>query len=95
MYLSLNACDFLQVERFWLQSDVLVCVLAGVGLSQTHRELERRLGRGEMWKATSWVFTMALLAHMVQNNHRCAHLQTVIKLICYSKKNIWESTTHS
>ncbi|KAG7238546.1 hypothetical protein INR49_030819 [Caranx melampygus] len=34
------------VERFWLQSDAAVCVLAGLGLSQTHTGLERRLGRG-------------------------------------------------
>ncbi|XP_035530685.1 transmembrane protein 260 [Morone saxatilis] len=58
------------VERFWLQSDAAVCVLAGLGLSRTHSELERRLGRGGLWKTTGWVLTMALLAHMVSTNHR-------------------------
>ncbi|XP_033966881.1 LOW QUALITY PROTEIN: protein O-mannosyl-transferase TMEM260 [Pseudochaenichthys georgianus] len=58
------------VERFWLQSDAAVCVLAGLGLSRTHTELERRLGRGGLWKTTGWVFTMALLAHMVHTNHK-------------------------
>ncbi|XP_047467991.1 transmembrane protein 260 isoform X2 [Mugil cephalus] len=58
------------VERFWLQSDAAVCVLAGLGLSRTHTELERRLGRGGLWKTTGWVLTAALLAHMVQTNHR-------------------------
>ncbi|XP_068195800.1 protein O-mannosyl-transferase TMEM260 isoform X2 [Antennarius striatus] len=58
------------VERFWLQSDAAVCVLAGLGLSRTHSELERRLGYGGFWKATSWVITTALLAHMVRTNHR-------------------------
>ncbi|XP_038584180.1 transmembrane protein 260 [Micropterus salmoides] len=57
------------VERFWLQSDAAVCVLAGLGLSRTHTELERRLGRGGVWKTTGWVFTIALLAHMVHTNH--------------------------
>lgn len=67
---SVYMCHFLQVERFWLQSDAAVCVLAGLGLSHTHSELEKRLGHGGMWKATGWVLTMALLAHMVHTNHR-------------------------
>lgn len=67
----LRTLDFLQVERFWLQSDAIVCVLAGLGLSRTHRELEERLGRGELWKTAGWVLTGALLAHMVHTNHRC------------------------
>ncbi|XP_031702848.1 transmembrane protein 260 isoform X1 [Anarrhichthys ocellatus] len=58
------------VERFWLQSDAAVCVLAGLGLSRTHSELERRLGCGGLWKTTGWVLTVALLAHMVHTNHR-------------------------
>ncbi|KAM9842083.1 protein O-mannosyl-transferase TMEM260 [Aulostomus maculatus] len=58
------------VERFWLQSDAVVCVLAGLGLSQTLAGLERRLGNGGVWKTAGWVLTMALLAHMVQTNHR-------------------------
>lgn len=61
---------FLQVERFWLQSDAAVCVLAGLGLSRTLAGLERRLGYGGLWKTTGWVFTAALLAHMVHTNHR-------------------------
>ncbi|KAG8013400.1 hypothetical protein GBF38_021746 [Nibea albiflora] len=48
----------------------VVCVLAGLGLSRTHSELERRLGRGGVWKTTGWVLTTALLAHMVHTNHR-------------------------
>uniref|UniRef100_A0AAQ4RG88 Transmembrane protein 260 n=1 Tax=Gasterosteus aculeatus aculeatus TaxID=481459 RepID=A0AAQ4RG88_GASAC len=58
------------VERFWLQSDAAVCVLAGLGLSRTHTVLQRRLGRGGLWKTSGWVLTVALLAHMVHTNHR-------------------------
>ncbi|XP_074548789.1 protein O-mannosyl-transferase TMEM260 [Halichoeres trimaculatus] len=58
------------VERFWLQSDAAVCVLAGLGLSRTHMELERRLGYGGLWKTSGWVLTVGLLAHMVHTNHR-------------------------
>ncbi|XP_055361639.1 transmembrane protein 260 isoform X2 [Betta splendens] len=58
------------VERFWLQSDAAVCVLAGLGLSWMHTELERRLGYGGLWKTTGWVLTVVLLAHMLHTNHR-------------------------
>ncbi|XP_034432755.1 transmembrane protein 260 isoform X1 [Hippoglossus hippoglossus] len=58
------------VERFWLQSDAAVCVLAGLGLRQTLTELERRLGLGGVWKTTGWVLTVALLGQMLHNNHR-------------------------
>uniref|UniRef100_A0A8K9UVG5 Transmembrane protein 260 n=1 Tax=Oncorhynchus mykiss TaxID=8022 RepID=A0A8K9UVG5_ONCMY len=39
------------VEQFWLQSDAVVCVLAGLGLSWTHTGLGRRLGHGGLWRA--------------------------------------------
>ncbi|KAM4625171.1 protein O-mannosyl-transferase TMEM260 [Polymixia lowei] len=58
------------VERFWLQSDAVVCVLAGLGLTWTHTSLERRLGCGGLWKTTSWALTVALLVHMAHSNHR-------------------------
>lgn len=58
------------VERFWLQSDAAVCVLAGLGLSRTCSILERRLGSGAVWRITGWVLTMTLLAHTVHNNHK-------------------------
>lgn len=60
----------LEVERFWIQSDAVVCVLAGLGLTTTHAELERRLGFGGVWKTTGWALTVALLAQMVRTNHR-------------------------
>ncbi|XP_055719189.1 transmembrane protein 260-like isoform X2 [Salvelinus fontinalis] len=58
------------VERFWLQSDAVVCVMAGLGLSWTHTGLERRLGHGGLWRAGGWLFTVGVLAHMVHSNHR-------------------------
>lgn len=69
---TLASAHFLQVERFWLQSDAAVCVLAGLGLSWMHTDMERRLGYGGLWKTTGWVFTVALLAHMLHTNHRSA-----------------------
>lgn len=64
--------DFLQVERFWLQSDAIVCVLAGLGLSRIHGELQKRLGHGEVWKTAGWALTVALLTRMAHTNHRCS-----------------------
>uniref|UniRef100_A0A4W5N057 Uncharacterized protein n=1 Tax=Hucho hucho TaxID=62062 RepID=A0A4W5N057_9TELE len=60
----------LQVERFWLQSDAVVCVLVGLCLNWTHTGLERRLGHGGLWRAGGWLFTIGLLVHMVPSNHR-------------------------
>lgn len=80
---------FLQVERFWLQSDAAVCVLAGLGLSWTLAGLERRLGYGGLWKTTGWVFTAALLAHMVHTNHRwLLHTLTVTSLLLFGVMKI-------
>ncbi|XP_061824789.1 protein O-mannosyl-transferase TMEM260 isoform X1 [Nerophis lumbriciformis] len=58
------------VERFWIQGDAVVCVLAGLGCSLTVSGLERRLGHARLWKTTGWVFTTALLANMAHTNHR-------------------------
>ncbi|XP_054894482.1 transmembrane protein 260 isoform X5 [Poeciliopsis prolifica] len=58
------------VERFWLQSDAAVCVLAGLGLSHVHSKMERWLGHGGLWKIIGWIFTLALLGQMGRTNHR-------------------------
>ncbi|XP_019909376.1 transmembrane protein 260 isoform X2 [Esox lucius] len=58
------------VERFWLQSDAVVFVLAGLGLSWTHSGLVTRLGREGLWSAGGWLFTVGILAHMVHSNYR-------------------------
>lgn len=67
---SVYFCGVPQVERFWLQSDAAVCTLAGLGLSHTHGLLERKLGRGDVWKTAAWCFTAALLANLVHTNYR-------------------------
>ncbi|XP_012707852.2 transmembrane protein 260 isoform X1 [Fundulus heteroclitus] len=58
------------VERFWLQSDAAVCVLAGLGLSHAHSKLERWHGLRGLWKTAAWVFTLALLGQTCHTNHR-------------------------
>ncbi|KAM8834094.1 protein O-mannosyl-transferase TMEM260 [Synchiropus picturatus] len=58
------------VERFWLQSDAVLCLLVGLGLSLSVTVLERRFGGGRLWKAVGWILTAALLGRTVLNNHR-------------------------
>lgn len=58
------------VERFWLQSDAAVCVLAGLGLNRTCSILERKWGSRALWNITGWLLTVTLLTHSVHTNHR-------------------------
>lgn len=58
------------VERFWLQADAGVCVLAGLGLSWTLCWLNRRLGWGAVWSTAAWILTAGLISHMISLNHR-------------------------
>ncbi|XP_053365559.1 transmembrane protein 260 isoform X3 [Clarias gariepinus] len=58
------------VERFWLQADAGVCVLAGVGLNWTVCLLERWLGLRPVWNAGAWLITAGLLSHTVHLNQR-------------------------
>ncbi|KAK7904722.1 hypothetical protein WMY93_017329 [Mugilogobius chulae] len=64
------------VERFWLQSDAAVCVLAGIGLNRTCSILERKLGIGALWKIIGWLLTVSLLVHVVHTNHKECNLST-------------------
>ncbi|XP_052001796.1 transmembrane protein 260-like [Xyrauchen texanus] len=58
------------VERFWLQADAGVCVLAGLGLSWALRWLDRHLGWGTVWRTGEWILTAGLISHMISLNHR-------------------------
>lgn len=62
------------VERFWLQSDAAVCVLAGLGLNRTCSILESKWGKKALWKITGWLLTVTLLTHSVHVNHRESNL---------------------
>ncbi|XP_066537295.1 protein O-mannosyl-transferase TMEM260 isoform X2 [Hoplias malabaricus] len=58
------------VERFWLQADAVLCVLAGVGLSWSVCWLEKRLGYGAVWTTGAWILTTGLLSQMIHTNYR-------------------------
>ncbi|XP_067223834.1 protein O-mannosyl-transferase TMEM260 isoform X3 [Chanodichthys erythropterus] len=57
------------VERFWLQADAGVCVLAGLGLSWAVCWLNGRLSRGTVWNTGAWILTAGLISHMISLNH--------------------------
>ncbi|KAI4879095.1 hypothetical protein NFI96_014434 [Prochilodus magdalenae] len=58
------------VERFWLQADAGICVLAGVGLSWAVCWLEKRLGWYAVWTTGAWLLTAGLLSQMIHANYR-------------------------
>ncbi|XP_041132322.1 transmembrane protein 260 isoform X2 [Polyodon spathula] len=58
------------VERFWVQGDAVLCVLAGLGLSSLCCELDRRLGRGGVWRAAGWIFTAGFIASQAHRHSR-------------------------
>ncbi|KAK3538255.1 hypothetical protein QTP70_033068 [Hemibagrus guttatus] len=58
------------VERFWLQADAGVCVLAGLGLNWTVCFLERWLGLRSLWNVGAWLITAGLLSHTIHINQR-------------------------
>ncbi|KAI5616733.1 transmembrane protein 260 isoform X1, partial [Silurus asotus] len=58
------------VERFWLQADAGVCVLAGVGLNLTVCMLEKWLGLRSVWNVGGWLITAGLLSHTIHLNQR-------------------------
>ena len=60
----------LQVERFWLQSDAIAAVLAGLVLGGPKGGLMKRLGHRELWRTSGWVFTIWVLAYMARSNYR-------------------------
>ncbi|RXM93737.1 Transmembrane protein 260 [Acipenser ruthenus] len=61
---------FSLVERFWVQGDAVLCVLAGLGLSSLCCELDRRLGRGGVWRAVGWIFTAGFIASQAHRHSR-------------------------
>ncbi|KAL4613133.1 transmembrane protein 260 [Arapaima gigas] len=57
------------VERFWLQSDAVLCVLSGLGLAGLLAVLEQSLPRGALWSTCGWALTAGLLAHLAHSNY--------------------------
>ncbi|XP_060700543.1 protein O-mannosyl-transferase TMEM260 isoform X1 [Hemiscyllium ocellatum] len=58
------------VERFWLQSNLVVCVLAGCGLASVSSVLRRIMGSKALWCWAEWLFVISLIAFQIHLNYR-------------------------
>ncbi|XP_051889316.1 transmembrane protein 260 [Pristis pectinata] len=58
------------VERFWLQSNLVVCVLAGCGLASVSSVLRRIMGSHSLWHWAEWLPAIFLIAFQIHLNYR-------------------------
>ncbi|XP_073466522.1 protein O-mannosyl-transferase TMEM260 [Aquarana catesbeiana] len=57
------------VERFWMQSNIVVCVLAGLGLASLARSVSAKLTNKHWIFYTEWIFTVVLVARQISVNY--------------------------
>ncbi|KAM8921271.1 protein O-mannosyl-transferase TMEM260 [Pelodytes ibericus] len=57
------------VERFWMQSNIIVCVLAGLGLASITRILESKTGKHYLVHCINWIFAVVVVAKQVTANY--------------------------
>ncbi|XP_078426756.1 transmembrane protein 260 isoform X2 [Cetorhinus maximus] len=58
------------VERFWLQSNLVVCVLAGCGLVSVCSILRRIMGNNALWHWAEWLSAIILITFQIHQNYR-------------------------
>ncbi|XP_053331401.1 transmembrane protein 260 [Spea bombifrons] len=58
------------VERFWMQSNIVVCVLAGLGLSLLTGSLKTKTNYSQLVHYLEWIFTIAVTALHISANYR-------------------------
>ncbi|XP_004370947.1 protein O-mannosyl-transferase TMEM260 [Trichechus manatus latirostris] len=64
------------VERFWMQSNAVVAVLAGVGLSALVSESNRVLNNGIGLQGLEWLSAMILVTYQIYSNYRICDQRT-------------------
>ncbi|MEE6494143.1 hypothetical protein FKM82_017032 [Ascaphus truei] len=57
------------VERFWMQSNAVVVVLAGLGLASFTRNLKRHLKNDDLAQYIEWIFTAVVIVNQVSVNY--------------------------
>ncbi|XP_018417899.1 PREDICTED: transmembrane protein 260 [Nanorana parkeri] len=57
------------VERFWMQSNIVVCVLAGLGLASLTRSLSAKLTNKHWIFSLEWIFSVVLVARQISVNY--------------------------
>ncbi|XP_067913913.1 protein O-mannosyl-transferase TMEM260 [Heterodontus francisci] len=58
------------IERFWLQSNLVVCVLAGCGLVSLSSVLRRVMGNNAFWHWAEQLSVILLIAFQIHLNYR-------------------------
>uniref|UniRef100_A0A4W3JVX4 Transmembrane protein 260 n=1 Tax=Callorhinchus milii TaxID=7868 RepID=A0A4W3JVX4_CALMI len=58
------------VERFWLQSNLVVCALSGCGLASVCSTLQRLIGVKEIGERAEWLTAIVLIALQLHFNFR-------------------------
>ncbi|XP_075699427.1 protein O-mannosyl-transferase TMEM260 isoform X2 [Rhinoderma darwinii] len=62
------------VERFWMQSNIVVCALAGHGLALLTRGMRTMMANNDLISYLEWIFTLAVVARQLHANYRiCDH----------------------
>ncbi|XP_071971849.1 protein O-mannosyl-transferase TMEM260 [Engystomops pustulosus] len=57
------------VERFWMQSNIVVCTLGGHGLSLAMHSIRSKMANKDFTIYIEWIFTVALVAHQIHANY--------------------------
>lgn len=60
----------LQVERFWMQSNAVLAVLSGLGLSSLFSLGEALLGTGWVLHGLEWFVAALLVTGQIYSNYR-------------------------
>ncbi|XP_069589052.1 protein O-mannosyl-transferase TMEM260 isoform X1 [Ranitomeya imitator] len=57
------------VERFWMQSNIVVCALAGYGLALLMGSIRTRMASKNVTLYIEWIFTIAVVARHMHTNY--------------------------
>ncbi|XP_075049680.1 protein O-mannosyl-transferase TMEM260 [Mixophyes fleayi] len=68
--LDINKPLFLGVvERFWMQSNIVICVLAGLGLASLVHSGTSKMANKDLLLYIEWIFTVVLITRQISSNY--------------------------
>nr|DBA14368.1 TPA: hypothetical protein GDO54_005350 [Pyxicephalus adspersus] len=67
--LAVLALILCYLSRFWMQSNIVVCMLAGLGLASLARSLSAKLTNKRWIFCIEWIFTVGLVARQLSANY--------------------------
>ncbi|XP_063804045.1 protein O-mannosyl-transferase TMEM260 isoform X2 [Pseudophryne corroboree] len=57
------------VERFWMQSNIVICVLAGLGLASLIRSVSAERANKDLLLYIEWIFTVVVIIRHISSNY--------------------------